>query len=127
MQEEKKVSAEVTENKGKPGQGNGNSNPGQGGNNPGQGGGNGGDKKVTLTIIVSGTPTTVEANPKQKLQVIAMKALENTNNTGRPLSDWDLKTRAGVLLEYENTVESYNLKDGDQLVLSLKAGVGGNW
>lgn len=96
----------------------------------GQGNGNdgkpeNGDKKITLTIIVSGEPTEVEANPKQKLQVIAQKALENTDNTSRPLKDWTLKTRAGVVLDMSNTVESYGLKDGDQLFLSLDAGVGG--
>lgn len=83
------------------------------------------DKKITLTIIVSGTPTTVEANPKQKLQVVAQKALDQTGNTGRPLSDWTIKTREGVVLDMKNTVESYGLKDGCQLVMSLEAGVGG--
>ena len=83
------------------------------------------DKKITLTVIVSGTPTTVEANPKQKLQVVAQKALEQTGNTSRPLSDWTIKTREGVILDMKNTVESYGLKDGSQLVMSLEAGVGG--
>ncbi|MDD2791542.1 MAG: DUF2604 domain-containing protein [Sediminibacterium sp.] len=84
-----------------------------------------GDKKIILTVIVSGTPTTVEANPHQKLQVVAQKALEQTGNTSRPLSDWTIKTREGVVLDMKNTVESYGLKDGSQLVMSLEAGVGG--
>lgn len=83
------------------------------------------DKKITLTVIVSGTPTIVEANPNQKLQVVAQKALEQTGNTSRPLSDWTIKTREGVVLDMKNTVESYGLKDGSQLVMSLEAGVGG--
>lgn len=83
------------------------------------------DKKITLTVIVSGTPTTVVANPKQKLQVVAEKALEQTGNTSRPLSDWTIKTRDGIVLDMKNTVESYGLKDGSQLVMSLEAGVGG--
>lgn len=96
----------------------------------GQGNGNdgkpdNGDKKITLVVIVSGNPTEVEANPKQKLQVVAQKALENTGNTSRPLKDWTLKTRDGVVLDMSNTVESYDLKDGDQLFLTLDAGVGG--
>jgi Protein of Unknown function (DUF2604) len=83
------------------------------------------DKKISLTVIVSGTPTTVEANSKQKLQVVALKALEQTGNTSRPLSDWTIKTREGVVLDMKNTVESYGLQDGSQLVMSLEAGVGG--
>lgn len=83
------------------------------------------DKKITLTIIVSGTPTTVEANPKQKLHVIAQKALNQTGNTSRPLKDWTIKTREGEVLDMEKTVEDYQLKDGDQLIMSLEAGVGG--
>lgn len=85
----------------------------------------GNDKKIDLTVIVNGTPTVVEANPKQKLQVIAQKALNQTGNTGRPLSDWTLKTRDGQVLDLDHTVESYGLVDGSQLVMSLQAGVGG--
>lgn len=83
------------------------------------------DKKITLLVIVSGTPTKVEANSKQKLQVVAEKALEQTGNTGRPLSDWAIKTREGAVLDMKNTVESYGLQDNSQLVMSLEAGVGG--
>jgi hypothetical protein len=107
----------------------GNDNPGHGGNNPGQGGGNpgqgGADKKISLIVIVNGTSVTEEANPHQKLQVVAQKALEDSGNTGRPLADWTLKTRDGVPLDMGNTVESYGLSDGTQLVLSLDAGIGG--
>ena len=84
-----------------------------------------GDKKITITVIVSGTATIVEANPKQKMHVVAQKALDQTGNTGRPLSDWTLKTRDGVVLDLDKTVEDYGLSDGDQLVMSLEAGVGG--
>lgn len=84
-----------------------------------------GDKKITLTVIVSGTPTTVEANPKQKLHVVAQKALEQTGNTSRPLSDWTVKTREGQVLDLNKRVEDYGFVDGTQLIMSLNAGVGG--
>lgn len=83
------------------------------------------DKKISLTIIVSGTDTSVDANPKQKLRVIAEKALHQTGNTGREIDSWTLKTREGIVLELDKTVEEYKLKDGTQLVLSLQAGAGG--
>jgi hypothetical protein len=87
--------------------------------------GNNGNKKIAITVIVSGTPTTVDANPRQKLHVIAEKALNQTGNTGRPLADWTLKTREGATIDLEKTVDDYNLTDGAQLVMSLEAGVGG--
>jgi len=88
------------------------------------GGGND-DKKITLIIIVGGTSTTITAPAKQQLHVIAQKALDDTNNTARPLSDWDLKTRSGDILDLSHTIESYGFADGTQLFLSLKAGIGG--
>lgn len=84
-----------------------------------------GDKKISLTVIVSGTPTTVEANPKQKLHVVAQKSLEQTGNTSRPLSDWTVKTRDGQVLDLNKTVEDCGFVDGTQLIMSLNAGVGG--
>lgn len=102
----------------------------EGGENPSTGNGNNGngskqDKKISITVIVSGTPTVVEANLKQKIKVIAQKALEQTGNTTRPLSDWTVKTRQGEILDLDRTVEDYGFKDGDQIVMSLQAGVGG--
>lgn len=129
-EKDQKTQDQKNGNGGKDNPGNGGGNPGNGGGNPGNGGGNpgnggGNDKKITLTVIVSGTPTEVEANLNQKLHVIADKALKQTGNTARPLTDWTLKTRDGVILDMNNTVESYGLKDGDVLVMSLEAGVGG--
>lgn len=99
--------------------------PEAGKGNNGNGNGPKGDKKIAITVIVSGTATIVEANPKQKMHVVAQKALDQTGNTGRPLSDWTLKTRDGAVLNLDKTVEDYGLSDGDQLVMSLEAGVGG--
>ena len=83
------------------------------------------DKKISLEVIVSGTATEVDANPKQKLKVIVEKALYQTGNTGREITSWTLKTREGAVLELDQTVEDYDLKDGTQLILSLQAGAGG--
>ena len=93
----------------------GNNNPGHGGNN---------DKFVTLTIVVNTTPTTVTVNENVPLKSAAQKALEQTNNTGRPLSDYELKLGDQVL-DMDKKVKDYGLKDGTELFLSLKAGTGG--
>lgn len=100
-------------------------NPSTGNSNGNNGNGPKEDKKISITVIVSGTPTVVEANPKQKIKVVAQKALEQTGNTARPLSDWTVKTRQGEVLDLDKTIEDYGFKDGDQIVMSLQAGVGG--
>jgi hypothetical protein len=113
---------------GNSGNGNGNNGNGNGGNGNGNNGnGPKDEKKVLLTIIVSGTATIVEANPNQKMRIVAQKALEQTGNTARPLEEWTLKTRDGSVLEFEKTVEHYGFADGAQLIMSLSAGVGGQY
>ena len=102
-----------------------NPTPSKNGGGKGPGNGNSEENKITLTVIVSGTPTTVNANPNQKMKVIAEKALEQTGNIGRPLTDWTLKTKEGLAIDLDKRGEEYDLKDFDQLVMSLEAGVGG--
>ena len=96
-----------------------------GNGNPGQGGGN--EKFVTLTIVVNTTPTNVTVNENVPLKNSAQKALEQTHNTGRPLSDYELKTADGQVLDMDKKVKDYGLKDGAELFLSLKAGTGGTY
>jgi hypothetical protein len=95
---------------------------GNAGNNPVQGGNN--DKFITLTIVVNTTPTEVTVNENVPLRNAAQKALDQTNNTGRPLSDYELKLGDQVL-DMDKKVKDYGLKDGTELFLSLKAGTGG--
>lgn len=104
---------------------NGNTHPGNGNNGNGNNGGSQ-DKKISITVIVSGTATIVEVNSNQKIKVIANKALEQTGNTARPLSDWTVKTKEGSVLNLDSTVKDNHLVDGAVVVMSLSAGVGGN-
>ncbi len=107
-----------SQNKGNAGSG----NPEHGGNGN-SGGGN--DKLVTLTIVVNTKPTDVTINENAPLKAAAEKALAQTHTTGRPLSDYELKLGDQVL-DMDKKVRDYNLKDGDTLFLSLKAGNGGS-
>jgi len=98
-------------------------NKGNGGHgNPGQGGNN--EKFVTLIIVVNTNPTEVKVNENVPLKTAAQKALEQTNTTGRPLSDYELKLGDQVL-DMDKKVKDYGFKDGTELFLSLKAGTGG--
>ena len=81
--------------------------------------------KMTLTIIVNGTPTPVEQNINTPLSAVIEKALAATGNVGQPPANWELRDEQGVLLEADRKIGSYSFPAGVTLFLSLKAGVGG--
>jgi hypothetical protein len=81
--------------------------------------------KETITVVVNGTPTEVEANEHAPLKTIIPKALQQTGNTGQPPENWELKDAQGNLLDLEKKIGDYNFPETVTLFLSLKAGVGG--
>tara|TARA_B100000609_G_C16980564_1_gene313596 strand:- start:118 stop:411 length:294 start_codon:yes stop_codon:yes gene_type:complete len=86
--------------------------------------GKGQENKIDLLIIVNGTPTTVEANVNAPLKTAVEKALSDTGNTGRPITDWQLKWNDQVL-DLDKKIKEFEFPEGAELFLSLKAGVGG--
>lgn len=85
------------------------------------------DKKLEIKVVVSGQPTMVEANEEAPLGTIIPRALEQTHNTSRPPSDWQLRDAAGNLLDGSRKIGSFGFAPGVELFLSLGAGVGGTW
>ena len=81
--------------------------------------------KVTLTVIVNGQPTQVEANQNAPLHTIIPKALQQTNNAGQPPENWELRDSAGVELDGSKKIEDFGFGPDTKLFLNLKAGVGG--
>ena len=84
-----------------------------------------GHKKLTMTIIVNGVPTSVERNEDAPLISAIERALADTGNVGQPVENWELRDEAGNSLDVSRKIETYNFPDGVTLHLSLKAGVGG--
>lgn len=86
------------------------------------------DKKqiqISLTFIVNGKETKVEkVNLHQPLKVPVEKALDQTGNTGRPLSDWQVKWNDNEL-DITKKVEDFNFPSDAKIFISLKAGQGG--
>lgn len=78
-----------------------------------------------LTVVVNGTSTNVETNQNAALQSVIVKALAQTNNSGRPPGDWELKDIGGTVLDPHKKPRDYKLASGATLFLTLKAGVGG--
>lgn len=85
----------------------------------------GGHNLITVKVIVNGTPTEVQTNVNAPLKSVVEKALEQTGNTGRPVEDWELKFN-GQVLDLNKKVEDYNIRNGAELFLSLRAGQGGS-
>ena len=83
------------------------------------------NNKITLVIIVNGTPVEVEANPHAELRTVVNKALADSHNTGRPASDWELSDLHGNVLDLTQKIGSFGFVDGTRLMLNLAVGVQG--
>lgn len=83
------------------------------------------DPNITVTVIVSGQPTSVKVNIHQKVEQLVREALNQTGNKGQPPSEWELRTSDGALLEQTLTVEAAGIVNGMTLYLSPRAGAGG--
>lgn len=81
--------------------------------------------KSTITVVVNGQPTEVEANVNAPLRTVVNKALEQTENTGQPPENWELRDADGRTLDLGNKIEDSGIVEGATLFLNLKAGVGG--
>jgi len=81
--------------------------------------------KVTLTVVVNGSPTEVTANVNAPIHTIIPEALRETENTGQPPENWELRDEPGDLLDPQRKIEDFGFAPGTKLFLSLKAGVGG--
>ncbi len=79
----------------------------------------------SLTFIVNGTETIVEkVNIHQPLNIAVGKALKQTGNTGRPLSEWQVIYNDQTL-DATKKVEEFEFPVDAVIFLSLKAGQGG--
>ena len=83
-------------------------------------------KKISITVVVNGKPTDVDAFDNEPLGSIIPDALQQTGNTGQPQENWELRDSDGTLLDPDKLIEDYGFSDKVRLFLNLKAGVGGN-
>lgn len=83
------------------------------------------DNHVDLIYIIQGEEEKVDkVNVHQPLKVSAQKALEQSGNTGRPLSDYIAKY-GNQDIDLSKNAQDYNLPDGAKIYLTLKSGQGG--
>lgn len=80
---------------------------------------------ISLRFVVNGEETVVEkVNIHEPLKVAAEKALRQTNNTGRDLSEFQAKYNNNDI-NLSHKVEDFNFPPGATIYLSLKIGQGG--
>jgi hypothetical protein len=82
------------------------------------------DNKISLEVVVNGSPTTLEGNINAPLHSIVGQALQQTGNQGDP-SRWEFRDLTGNPIDAARTIGDLGLTDGVRLFLNLKAGVAG--
>ena len=83
-------------------------------------------KKISLTVVVNGQPTVVDAFEDAILDTIIPDALRQTENSGQPPDNWELRDADGNLLDLNKKIGDYGFPPKARLFLNLKAGVGGH-
>lgn len=96
-------------------------------NGKGGGGGGGNTNEVVIQVSVGGGPAvSVTANKNAPLHTIIPEALRLTQTTGQQGPDnWDIKDKAGALLDRNGKIEDFNFPVGTILFISLKTGEAG--
>lgn len=83
------------------------------------------DHKICLVFIINGVDISIEVNLDAPLIEAVQRVLEESNNTGRPPEEWEVRNVDGVLLEMNRTPKELILQEGARLFLSLRVGAGG--
>ena len=83
-------------------------------------------KKISITVVVNGQPTVVDAIEDSPLGKIIPDALRQTENSGQPAANWELRDADGNLLDLNKKIGDYGFPPKVRLFLNLKAGVGGH-
>ena len=84
------------------------------------------DKYIELKFIVNGQAVPVQADLGWEFREAAVKALEESGNSGQPIENWELRDGAGQVLDMGTKIARSDIEEGATLYLNLKAGVGGS-
>ena len=83
-------------------------------------------KKISITVVVNGQPTVVDVIEDAPLGTIIPDALHQTEHSGQPPENWELRDADGNLLDLNKKIGDYGFQDKTRLFLNLKAGIGGH-
>ena len=57
--------------------------------------------KITITVIVGGTPVQVTANEEAPLRTVIAEALAKSGNLGQNPEEWELANNAGTVFDVD--------------------------
>ena len=81
---------------------------------------------VRVKFIINGDPVEVVINPGAPLRDAVQQVLQQSNNTGRPLADWELRDDMGRLLSIDRSFADHAwLADNNYLFVTQSVGAGG--
>ena len=80
---------------------------------------------IELVFIVNGVDVKIRTSALASIETSRDKVLEMSNNTSRPVDEWEIHNDAGQQLDPRSRVYELGLKDGDRVFLNLKVGAGG--
>ena len=84
-------------------------------------------ERVAITVaVLNGPSPVIEAHEDEKLRRVCEQALAQTENVGRDLGEYQLKTLEGAELDLDRTVGSCDFGREVTLYLSPRAGVAGD-
>lgn len=81
--------------------------------------------KIQVSFIVQGEELSGEYNENEPLKGAVEKVLSKTGNSGQQISNWQLRTEDGRLLDLSKKFKEEKISSGAKLFLSLQAGRGG--
>jgi hypothetical protein len=85
-----------------------------------------GKPKDMVIVVVNGVETTVGIQGNPSLSDVVETALEQTNNSGQPLDNWELRGPDSIPIpDLSIKIKKLDLAPEDRLFLNLRAGIGG--
>lgn len=84
-----------------------------------------GEHKVTLIFVINGENFPITTNINAPLSAGVERALSESHNRSRPITEWEVRSSSGALLDMSQTVKELGLGNGARLSLSLRVGAGG--
>jgi hypothetical protein len=81
--------------------------------------------EIQLIFIVNGEDVSVTTSLLAPMSAVRAAALLKSHNTGRTLSEWEIRDERGAYLDPKRTVNSYGFEPNTRFFLTLKVGLGG--
>jgi hypothetical protein len=81
---------------------------------------------MIISFIVNGETTPISVDRHAPLFHGMRAALDASNNTARPLEDWELRDDSGRLLDRVTSAAENQVAEGAHVFITLRLGAGGH-